>query len=309
MSTRRLPRGCHAPALALSLFLCPSAALAAEVAILKSSNAPAWRDTLLALRRAAAAHTLTEFDLRNDRAEGERVLAGLKGRNVILVAMGPLAAQLARELVPEAPLAFSMVQDPAKIGLVNAPNTAGVAFGIPIKNQLAAFRMVNPRGVRVGVIYNPDNTGRQIQEALKAASVVRLNLVERPVASEREIPEALRSLLRGPDAIDALWLPPDPMLLADESRRFILSEALKAGRPVYSFSSTLVQEGALVSDGPDFTSIGQQLGELVNRLAADRGAKIDMLVPKAELVINRKIAEKLKIEIPPEAIRAAQKVF
>lgn len=296
--------------LALSLLLWCSAAGAAEVAVLKSGDAPAWRPTLDALRRAAAGHTVSEFDLRGDRAEAERVLSGLKGRSVIVVAMGPPAAQMVKELAPDMPMIFCMVPDPAKMGLLGAPNTTGVAFGIPVKNQLAAFRMVYPRGVRVGVIYNAENAGRLVQEAQKASTVVRLSVVDRPVASDKEIPEALRSLLKGDEAVDALWIPPDPMLLGDETLRFILSETLKAGKPVYSSYAVLVTQGALVSNGPDYGSIGEQVAELVNRLSAgEKGGKIEMLIPRAELVINKKIADKLKIDIPADALRAANKVF
>jgi len=180
--------------LALAVLVPAGGASAAEVAILKSQEVAAWRPTIDALRRATASHQLTEHDLRGDRAEGERVLGGLKGRPVILVALGPLAAQLARDLLPEAPLVIGMVQDPAKLGLTGG-NITGVSFSIPVRNQLAAFRLVNPRGVRIGVIYNEDNTGRLVQEALKAAGLVRLALVAKPIASDRDIPQALRALI------------------------------------------------------------------------------------------------------------------
>jgi ABC-type uncharacterized transport system substrate-binding protein len=71
-----------------------------------------------------------------------------------------------------------------------------------------------------------------------------------------------------------------------------------------------VAEGALVSDGPDLVSVGEQLADLVNRTAAgDKTARGTLLVPRAELVINKKIADKLRIEIPEDALRAANKVF
>jgi len=294
---------------AASMLAPASAALAAEVAVLKSTDTPAWRPALDALRRSASAHAVTEFDLRNDRAEADRVVAGLKGKAAVVVAMGPLAAQAAQAGAPEIPLVFCMVQDPARLGLVAAANVTGVSFQIPIKNQLAAFRLVNPRAVRIGVIYSEQNTGAQVAEAVKAAPVVRLNVTARPVASEREVPEALRGLLKGGDAVDALWIPPDPVLLGDESRRYILAETLKAGKPVYSFSAALVAEGALVSNGPELGSIGDQAGDLVNRLAAGERGKIEVVIPRAELVINKKIGDKLKVDIPVDALKAAGKVL
>jgi ABC-type uncharacterized transport system substrate-binding protein len=284
----------------------PAVVGAAEVALLKSSDVAAWRPTLDAFRKGASTHNITEFDLRGDRSEGERVLGALKGRGAILVALGPMAAQVARQFLPDSPLIFGMVQDPGKIGL-NGPAISGVAFSVPVKNQLAAFRMVFPRGTRVGLMSSDD---RMVQEAQKAATVVRVNVTARTVASEKDVPSVLRTLLKGPDAVDALWIPADPVLLADETRRFILSETLKEGKPVFSFSPALVAEGALVSDGPDLVSVGEQLAELVNRTAAgDKTARGTVLVPRAELVINKKIADKLRIEIPEDALRAANKVF
>jgi putative tryptophan/tyrosine transport system substrate-binding protein len=281
---------------------------AAEVAILKSTDATGWRPAIDALRKAISTHSFSEYDLKGDRAEAERVLGGLGGRPVILVALGPLAAQTAKDVLPDAPLVYCMIQDPSRLAL--PPTASGVSFVTPVKNQLAAFRLVYPRGVRIGVIYGQESSGRLVEEAQKAAAIVRLAVVPRPVGSDKDVPQALRALLRGEDAVDALWIPPDPLLLGDETRRFLLAETLKAGKPVFSFSSALVAEGALVSNGPDLLSVGEQAADIVNRLAAgDRTARGVTLVPRAELVINKKIADKLKIEIPQDALRAANKVI
>ncbi len=288
-----------------------SGAFAADVVVLKSSDAAAWRPTLDGLRSTVSkSNPISEFDLRGDRAEAERIIAGLRGRQVVFVAMGPLAAQAVRDLAPESPMAFCMVQDPAKLGLPGSANAAGVVFMLPLVNQLAAFHMVDPRHGRIGVMYSRDNMGRIMQGGAKAAATVHVNLVERPIASEREVPETLRALLKGEDAVDAIWLPPDPILLGDETRRFILAEAMRASKPVFSSLSALIPEGALVSHAPDFTSIGESVGEIVNRLASgERGNRIDMMIPKPELVVNKKMADRLKVEIPPAALQAASKVF
>lgn len=297
-----------AASLGLVAALGPGSLRAAEVALLKSSEVLAWRPVIEALRRTASAHTVTEYDLRGDRVEAERIIASLKGKAAILVAMGPLAAQVAGSLLPDVPLVYSLVQDPVRLG-VN-PAAAGVAFQTPIKNQLAAFRLVNPRGVRIGVIYGDAAVAKLVEEAQKAAGVVRLNVVARPVASDKDVPATLRALLKGDDAVDALWIPPDPLLLGEETRRYLLTETLKASRPVYSFSSALVSEGALVSNGPDLASVGEQAGELVNRFASgDRTTRGTLLVPRAELVINKKVAEKMQIQISAEAMKAAGRVF
>jgi ABC-type uncharacterized transport system substrate-binding protein len=293
---------------ALVLWLAAGAGQAAEVAILKSADTLAWRPAVEALRRAAATHTFTEHDFRGERSEGTRLLAELKDKGAILVALGPLAAQMAHEVLPGSPLVFCMVSEPEKMGLIPASGLTGVAFRIPVRNQLAAFRMVNPRGVRIGVVHGPD-AAETVAEGMKAAPLVRLALYPKAVASDQELPQALRALFSGPEAADALWVPADSMLLGDDTRRVLLSEATKAGKPIYAFSDSLVAEGALVSNGPDFTSIGELTAELVNRLASGERERIEMLVPRAELVINKKVANKLKIEIPADALSAASRTF
>lgn len=283
---------------------------AADVAVLKSAETPAWRPAIETLRRAAASHAVTEYDLKGDVAEARRVATELKGQPTIVVALGPLAAEAVRAAAPEMPLIYGMIQDPGQAGLLGVPHVAGVAFAIPIRNQLAAFRMVNPRGVRIGVIYSSEMLQAQVDEAAQASLVVRLVIIPRRVASEREVPDALRALLKGDGAVDALWLPPDPMLLGDDTRRFLLSETAKAGKPVYTFSPLIVAEGALVSNGPDFASIGEQLAELVTRAAAGgQGGRSELLVPRGELIVNKKAADRLKLEIPATALAAANKVL
>ena len=307
MKTRLTARSLAAALTLLTVVAVPRTAPAAEVAVLKSSEVPAWRPALDALRRVAAGHSVTEYDLRNDRTTADRVLATLVGKDLVVVALGPLAAQLARLHLPEAALVFGMVQDPEKLGLAPGPGVTGVTFRVPVKNQIAAFRLVNPRGARIGVLYSPA-AAELVAEAEASAGLLRVIVVSRPVSAEREIPGTLRELLSG-DTIDALWVPADPLLLTEGTRRFLLSETAKKGKPVYTFTPTLVEEGALVSNGPDYVSIGEQLGELVNRLAGGERSRIELLVPRAELVINKRIADRLDIEVPAEALESAGKVF
>jgi putative tryptophan/tyrosine transport system substrate-binding protein len=304
-------RACARAGAALLALLAARPAAPAEVALLKSEETAEWRPILEAMKRTLTGHVVSEVDLRGDRAEAVRVVTTLIRRPTFLVAFGPLAAEAVRQAAPDAPLVYCMVTDPAALGLVGNPNTSGVAWQTPVKNQLAAFRLVYPRAVRIGIIHGPgDVMAKAVQEAQKASSVLRLIVVPKPVAAEKDVPSALRSLLKGDEAVDALWLPPDPLVLAEGTRRLILSESLKAGRPVLGSSAALVSEGALVSNAPEAVSMGEQAASLVSRiLAGDSTARGTLLMPRAELVINKKIAEKLKIEIPADALQAASRFY
>jgi ABC-type uncharacterized transport system substrate-binding protein len=308
-----IPPGPSAAVRLLALVLAlgaPAVSPAAEVALVKSTETAAWRPAVEALRAAASAHQIKEYDLAGSRLEGERLFEALKGKVAVVVAMGPLAAQLAREMLPEVPLVYCMIQDPAAAGMVGVPNAAGVALALPVRNQMVAFRTVNPQARRIGVIFASDGAARQVDEAQKAAGALKLEIVPRRVADPAGVPPAVRELLKGGDAVDALWILPDPLILEGPTRRFLLSEALLAGKPVYSFSAALINEGALVSHSADMTSIGQGVAELIERLASGQKAeKQPLLVPRGEVVINKKMADQLKVVVPAEALRLAQKVL
>ena len=288
----------------------PRPATAAEIAVILSSDVPAWRPALEAFRTAVPGHHVTTYDLRGSRAEADRQLEGLKGSAAVVVAMGPLAAQSARDLAADLPLVYSMVNDPAGLGTLEGPNVTGVAFDLPARNQLVAFRTVNPKATRIGVVYNAASLSKQMEEARRSASALRLELVVRQVATLQAVPQVVRDLLSGAEPVDALWIPPDPMLMGEATRRFVIEAAVGAGKPVYSSSASMVKEGALVGSSPEFASIGHSVGDLVNRIArGEKAGRLGVVVPRAELVINKRMADQLRVTIPDEALKAAQRVF
>jgi len=288
----------------------PRPATAAEIALLMSSDVPAWKPAVEALRASLPGHNVTTYDLHSSRAEAERLLPTLKGGAAVVVTMGPLATQAARDLAADTPLVYSMVNDPATLGALEGPNVTGVAYEVPARNQLVAFRAVNPKATRIGVVYSAASLNRQMEDARRAATVMRLDLMLRQVPSLQAVPQAVRDLLGGAEPVDAIWIPPDPLMQGEDTRRFVMEAAVRAGKPVYSSSASLVREGALVSNSPEFASIGQSIGELVTRIThGEKAGRLGVLVPRAELLINKRIADQLRVSIPAEALKAAQKVF
>ena len=238
-----------------------SAAPAAEIALVLSSDVPAWRSVSDALRAAAAGHTVTTHDLHGSRAEADKVFLGLKDTAAVVVAVGPLAAQAAREIAAELPLVYCMVHDPSSVTGLNASNVTGVAFSVPMRNQLVAFRAVNPKAARIGVVYSMGALKPQLDDARRAASALRLDLVLRQVSSMQAVPQALRELLSGPEAVDALWIPTDPLVLVVGAEGAGLSRLVRdtcdqvAGIPI---SSTTESLNASVAAGIALYSLAQR---------------------------------------------------
>src|SRR5207249_6062703 len=103
--------------------------------------------------RDGCAEQVKEFDLRGSKSRKDEVLKEIRAaKPKIVVAVGPLAAQVAKEGLPDLPVLFLMVSNPRKYGLEGA-NIAGVSLDIHFAMQFTNFTNVVPGLKTIGVIY------------------------------------------------------------------------------------------------------------------------------------------------------------
>lgn len=108
---------------------------------------------------------------------------------------------------------------------------------------------------------------------------------------------------------DALYVPPDPILISELSR--INTLALSARLPTVYGSREYLKAGGLLSYGPDFEHLFGRAADYVNRIL--RGAKAGDLPieqpTRFELVVNVKTAKALGLTIPPSLLQRADQVI
>ena len=108
---------------------------------------------------------ITTYDLggstSNSRGIIDRIMASPPR---LIVAIGPLAAQVAKAEVRGVPVVFAMVRNPRKSGL-EGDNIAGISLDVPIEAQLAMYKALLPTLRVIGVIYDPEKTGTLVKEA------------------------------------------------------------------------------------------------------------------------------------------------
>ena len=90
------------------------------------------------------------------------------------------------------------------------------------------YRALVPTLQVIGVIYDPEKTGTLVKEAGEVAERFGLRFLAAPVASQTEVPAALRSLL---GKVDALWMLPDETVVTSESLTFLLLRRLSITSP------------------------------------------------------------------------------
>jgi putative tryptophan/tyrosine transport system substrate-binding protein len=93
--------------------------------------------------------------------------------------------------------------------------------------------------------------------------------------------------------------------------RFILQTTLDAKVPVFTFSTTLVQQGAFGALVVDATDAGRQAGHIGKRLLRKEPIKGPRFVPpeKTEMALNLNVAAYLGLKPSDQVVRSAGKIF
>jgi putative ABC transport system substrate-binding protein len=278
------------------------------IAVLKSFDIAPINQALAGFV-AACPEPITTYELGGSTSD----VRGIIGRIMaappkLILAIGPQAAQVAKAEVQGIPVVFLLVRNPRKYGL-EGDNIAGISLDVPIEEQLAMYKSLLPTLQTLGVIYDPEKTGALVKEASEVAGKFGLRFLAAPVASQTEVPAALRSLL---GKVTALWLLPDDTVVTPESLTFFLLTAFKQNLPVLTISDAFVEAGALASLSADYTDVGRQACQLSREMETGRlhPAQASIVPPtKVHIAINLQTASQLGLVLPPGVVQSASKVY
>jgi len=281
-------------------------AWAAEVIIFKTAEVAAYNQAIAGFREIVPGVEITEENMDNDIEVGGRIIERIKRRKpAAILAVGAKAAELSSREISVIPIVFCMVMAPEKYG-IKGENITGVSMEVPPKAQFSTLKSILPFLKSIGVIYDPKESGRLIDEGKTAAEDLGLELIAREVISREEIAGAMKELI---EKVDALWLVPDTTVVTRESFKYMLSSTIKKGIPLLVFSDGFVKGGAFLSLSPDYFSVGREAGNLVKKILRGTSPQsLPLIHPEGKLSINMSTARDLGIEIP-EGIKRRAKIY
>ena len=237
--------------------------------------------------------------------------------DVLLGTSTPSTAALLRE-TRDIPIVFAPVADPVGSGFVDSlPRPGGNATGfISFEPSLAGkwselLKEVAPQVTRAALLYNPNMESLGGAPLLRtfeaAAAALALEAIALPVRDDTGIETGLAALAR--DRRNGLVVPADIFIL--HRRELIVALVARHKVPAVYALRELVTAGGLISYGVDPIDLYRRGATYVDRIL--RGAKpadLPVQAPtKFELVINRKTAKTLGLEIPPTLLARADEVI
>jgi len=260
-----------------------------------------------------------EYRFAENQADRLPALAAdLVGRNVAAIAAtgGGVSIVAAKAATTAIPIVFTTGGDPVQQGFVpslNRPggNVTGISwFGTLVGSKaLGLLDEIVPNVTAVALLVNPKllEAARTVGDAQEAARTLGRQLFVFNASSPSEIDTAFASMRQR--GVGALLVGADPFFTS--RRQQIVALAVRDAIPAMYANREFIAEGGLMSYGNDTVDAYRRAGVYVGRIlngASPSALPVDQAT-KFELVINRKAAKALSLEIPPKLLFSADEVI
>jgi putative ABC transport system substrate-binding protein len=234
--------------------------------------------------------------------------------DVILATTGPSAAALQRA-TRTIPIVFAMVLDPVGADIVESLSRPGghttgfMQFEFSLAGKwLELLKQIAPRATRAAVFRDPANPSGIGQFAVIQAMAPPLGMEVVPVnvRDAREIERIVTAFAR---------IPNGGLIAtgggASAHRELIFKLAALHRLPAVYPYRYYVDEGGLISYGPDVPGLFRQAAGYVDRiLKGEKPADLPVQAPtKYELVINLKTAKAMGLDVPATVLTRADEVI
>jgi len=278
----------------------PLQAWAGEVLVVRSSDRGPYVEVEQAFASSLGTKPKT-LSLSSPSAAADLKAAFEAGPDLVL-AIGWEAAKATNEAGVKCPVVVALVPDAQRAAL--GSRVVVVPMFPPASRQLEAVKALLPTARRFGVLFDPKQSQRVVAEHRTAMEAADLTLVAAEVSSRQQVAAAGRDLL---EKVDALWLVPDTTVVAPDTFKYLIQNAVAAKVPVVGFSEGMAKAGALVAIEAEYAEMGRNAAAAARRLAAGEAATGE--APRGKVYLNGRMAELLGLSIPVSVRASAAKVY
>lgn len=262
-------------------------------------------------------YLLDERDVKGDLGAVAAAAKSLEeGRVDLIYSVATSVTQAAKRATSIVPIVFYAGSDPVAFGLVESfARPGGRLTGVHglftdlTAKRLQLLREIVPGLRRVLVLYNPRNPAAQqsMTVARDAARTLKVELVERQVASVDELRAALRTL--SPGVVDAFCYVADAMV--NSQAQLVIDAAKAKGLPTMFSTPENAAGGALASYGVSYYTFGRLSAKHVQRvLLGTRPSDLPVeQIDKIHFAINLRTARLLRLNVLPTVLARADEVI
>ena len=205
----------------------------------------------------------------------------------LIYAIATNAAQSAKQVSHKIPVLFSAVTDPVEAEIVDAwdnvgGNVTGTSDMAPTAEQLKMFKELDPSIETIGILYNTSepNSQVQVEEVLKLAPGLGLEVKTVGVNNINDIAQAIDSLL---NKVDALYGLSDNLIAS--SVELVSTKLIENNMISICAEESQVGGGLLITNGLSYYDLGKQTAGMAKEILVDKVAVSSIPVGLAEKTI------------------------
>ena len=233
-------------------------------------------------------------------------------KDLILAISTPAAQAIANE-TEDIPIIATCVTDFVSAGLVKSndkpeTNVTGTSDMIPVRKQFELIKKLLPNAKKIGILYssNEINSKIQAQNAAQEAKKLDMQTVEYTVSNSNEISQIMNHIGK---SVDAIFVPTDNTVVS--CMPLVSQIASSNNLPIICSEAASVKNGALATYGIDYYELGKQTAQIASEILNNKFYNNNMPIKfiadnNLKLFINKKIAEKLNINISDELINNSE---
>lgn len=254
-----------------------------------------------------------EKNAQNDDGTAEMIASQFANKKVDLIyAIGTNAGLSAAKatLDTNIPVIFNAVTDAVDAGIVKTNekpggNVTGVSDAAPLEKQLELIRTMLPKAKTIGMIYNTGepNGKLQVKQVEALADQYGFTVKAQGVSLSTDVATAAEQLA---GKVDCFYNITDNMIV--NATASITDKANAYKIPVFAAEDGQMEAGLLASDSISYDKLGKQAGAIAEDILFNGKNPGDINVETASdttLMINRKVADELGIQIPAELEKRA----
>jgi ABC-type uncharacterized transport system substrate-binding protein len=257
------------------------------------------------------------FDWRNladEDAARATAQAFVRDRVDLIVAFENQTVRAVKATTTEIPVVMLHVTAPVENGFIKSfahpgGNITGFAgLGENPSKEVELFKELVPRLKRLLVLFDGDPaSSRWLADVRKAATQLKLELVERQTAKRADIERVFAAIK--PGDVDGVFISSPE--LRTRFLALVLELASNRRLPLQGHRREWVEQGALFSYNLDLRSVGKAAARYVDKIL--KGTRpADLPVEQSsqlQLIINLKTAKALGLTIPPSLLQRADQVI
>lgn len=216
----------------------------------------------------------------------------------VVFALGTKAAWTVKKYMPNTPMIYATVFDPARYG-IEGTQVTGVHSRVSPVTYLSQMNAYFPEVKSVGVLRSDSLTEDGEAQLLQAAKEVGLTLDIVRVGKPSEFRKAFNRLATETDAV---WISPEPRILKPQSFRAAVAEMQRRRKPLLGDSANMVTSGAAFAVTPRAEGVGVQAAAMAARILDGAAPAIMPIADPMELstTLNKRVLD--AAEIPYETL-------